>query len=63
MTARWSHRSVPAPGTSDWNSAVTLVSDCSVRLQVLDAPEHAPPQPVKRVPPPADAVSVTTVCI
>src|SRR6267143_1296284 len=47
--------------TSDWNSAVTLVSDCSVRLQVLDAPEHAPPQPVKRVPPPADAVSVTTV--
>ena len=40
---------------------MTLVSDCSVRLQVLDAPEHAPPQPVKRVPPPAAAVSVTVL--
>src|SRR5467141_1813055 len=47
--------------TSDWNSAVTLVSDCSVSVQVLDGPEQAPLHPVKRVPPPADAVSVTVL--
>src|SRR5690349_22455561 len=47
--------------TSDWNSAVTLVSDWSVSWQVVAVPLQAPPQPKKRVPPAGEAVSVTVV--
>src|SRR6266404_298332 len=47
--------------TSDWNSAVTLVSACSVSVQVSEFPLHAPPHPIKRVAPAALAVSVTVL--
>src|SRR5881394_3110212 len=42
--------------TSDWNSAVTLVSTFTVSSQVVVVPEHAPPQPMNRVRPAGDAV-------
>src|SRR5919202_1433843 len=56
---------VPSAGastiTSDWNSALTLVSAFTVSWQVVAAPVHAPPQPVNRVRPAGDAVSVTVL--
>src|SRR5207237_8479379 len=47
--------------TSDWNSAVTLVSAFTVSSQVVVVPEHAPPQPMNRVRPAGDAVRVTVL--
>src|SRR6185437_4958467 len=46
---------------SDWNSAVTFVSDFTVSAQVVEVPLHAPPHPVNRVLPAGAAVSVTAV--
>src|SRR5438552_2666874 len=45
--------------TSDWNSAVTRASDCTVSWQVVEVPLQAPPQPKNRAPPAGEAVSVT----
>src|SRR5437016_1963528 len=45
--------------TSDWNSAVTFVSNCTVSWQAVAVPLQAPPQPKNRAPPAGNAVSVT----